>query len=126
MGYYTYYTLHTNSTDAKEKEIALWMVDNLDYFNHTDRAYVERSNYPLEAVISSDSMKWYDHQDDMKRVAAAFPDVKFELYGEGEDREDTWVEYYWNTRFDTATARIVWDEPPYWMHEEGEGEYYVR
>jgi len=116
MGYYTYYTLHTNMSEDKEREIALWMVDNLDYFDCTERSYVERSLYPLED-ITGDSMKWYNHQDDMKKVAHAFPDVKFELYGEGEDREDTWVEYYWNDKFERATARIVWDEPPYWMHE---------
>ena len=125
MGYYTYYTLNTNTSEDKEKEIALWMMDNLDYFSHLKRDYVENSHYPLEVVVSGESMKWYDHQDDMRCVAAAFPDVKFKLYGEGEDREDTWVEYYWNTRFDTATAHIVWDESPYWMREGGEGEYYV-
>lgn len=115
MGYYTNYTLNTNTSEDKEREIALWMIDNLEYFDHNKRSYVERSYYPLQALLGEDSMKWYEHQNDMRKVAGAFPDVKFELYGEGEDREDTWVEYYWDTKFDISIARIVWNEPPYWM-----------
>lgn len=117
MGYYTYYTLNTNASEDKAKEIALWMVDNLEYFKWKDRAYVERSYHPLESVLGGDSIKWYEHQEDMRKVARAFPDVKFELYGEGEDREDTWVEYYWDNKFDSAIARIIFDDPPYWASE---------
>lgn len=120
MGYYTYFTLSTNATDDKEREIALWMIDNLDYFSFCSKEMVSKSYEPLTHIVGSDSMKWYDHEDDMRKVAAAFPDVKFELYGEGEDRDDTWREFYWGDKFDSDTAQIVWGPVPRWMGDNYE------
>jgi hypothetical protein len=120
MGYYTYFSLSTNATEDKEREIALWMIDNLDYFSFCSKERVSKSYEPLDYVVGSDSMKWYDHEDDMRKVAAAFPDVKFELYGEGEERDDIWREFYWNDRFDCDTAQIVWGPVPRWMGEKTE------
>lgn len=49
-----------------------------------------------EPVASSleESCKWYDHEDDMKRLSLRFPDVVFTLNGTGEESGDVWVKYF--------------------------------
>lgn len=114
MGYYTYFDLQTDAKYAKEEEIAIWMIDNLDYFSHKNKDYVLLSDYPLDALIGGDSMKWYDHSEDMKKVAKAFPDVTFILRGDGEESGDIWKEYYRGDRFHSSEAEIVF-HPPIWL-----------
>ncbi len=41
-----------------------------------------------EGLSQLDEMKWYDHEDHMRRISAAFPEFLFELTGEGEDNSD--------------------------------------
>ena len=40
------------------------------------------------------SGKWYDYDENMLLLSARFPDVLFELTGEGDGREDYWRNYY--------------------------------
>lgn len=42
----------------------------------------------------SDSLKWYDHEKEMKQLSKEFPDVLFKLHGEGEDKYDIWDKYF--------------------------------
>ena len=42
---------------------------------------------------TSDSCKWYEHEEDLKPLSKKFPDVMFTLFGEGEESGDIWRKY---------------------------------
>lgn len=53
-----------------------------------------------------DSCKWYDHEDDMRRLSLRFPDVVFTLNGEGEESGDVWVKYFKDGKMQVDKAVI--------------------
>lgn len=53
--------------------------------------------------------KWYDHDEDMLAISEQFPDLLFELHGEGENAEDLWNAYYLNGRVQHAPAQIYYE-----------------
>lgn len=53
-----------------------------------------------------DSCKWYDHEDDMKRLSKLFPDVVFTLKGTGEEAGDVWVKYFKDGKVQVDKAEI--------------------
>lgn len=53
-----------------------------------------------------DSCKWYEHEDDMKRLSKEFPEVVFQLNGEGEESGDVWVKYFKNGKMQVDKAEI--------------------
>ena len=58
-----------------------------------------------------DTAKWYDSDDDMTELSKSFPDCLFRLYGEGEDRDDTWENYYWNGKSEQCRMICTWEQP---------------
>lgn len=104
MGYYTYYNLEAyengaHVTTEREEEIC------------TVASEITGIAFDHFEDLSWDSMKWYDHEDDMLELSKRFPDVTFVLYGEGEERDDNWVAYYKNGDSEYCGARIVYDRP---------------
>lgn len=113
MGYYTYYTVRV----ARKKDISTNLLDydpelnkifssalaeiNPNYFDENDS---------FEAQISTDSMKWYDHDDDMLELSKRFPEYLFILSGAGEEYGDLWVSYYLNGKMQHCPAHIWYDE----------------
>ena len=71
---------------------------------------------PLEWLIdTTDEMimgagKWYEWQDDMQNISIEFPDVLFEVLGEGEERDDIWVAWFKNGEWYREFAKIVYPE----------------
>jgi hypothetical protein len=57
-----------------------------------------------------DSVKWYSHEEDMKRVSLKYPDLVFKLRGEGEEAGDMWIHYYKNGKVQKCEAKITFDE----------------
>lgn len=126
MGYYTYHTLsvYDNVDNAcyggapyrneeRIKEIAMALASN-DYFGHCEddswMQYITNSYDPLNAVVSGDSIKWYDHDEDMLKLSRQYPDLYFCLTGEGEERDDNWEALYHNGKMQEIRAELVW--PP--------------
>lgn len=107
MGYYTNFDL----TILPEPDI--------DFETEIMKAIAAKINYEDPSNISaddakwclSDSLKWYDHDDDMIEVSKQFPDITFILYGEGEDSDDIWKAYYKNGEMEAIQARVIFDEP---------------
>jgi len=87
MGYYTGFTL--NVCCAKTTNVAVLdeEIERLDVFDSGD----------VECGYLG-TAKWYDYDKDMLLLSARFPDVLFELTGEGEEREDCWKNYYMGGR----------------------------
>lgn len=104
MGYYTFFNLdayenYSYVTTEREEEISTVLSEIVD---------IAFNNF---GGLSYDSLKWYDHDDDMLKLSKMFPDVTFVLYGEGEERDDNWVTYYKNGDSEFCGAQIVYDRP---------------
>ena len=62
-------------------------------------------------IISADTMKWYDHDDDMMQLSAQFPNYYFLLNGRGEEHEDQWRKVYHNGKIICSQMiRMYFDE----------------
>lgn len=51
--------------------------------------------------------RWYQHEQDMLRLSASYPDLVFQLDGQGEDAEDRWRKYFKSGKFQSAKAVIT-------------------
>ncbi len=61
-------------------------------------------------LFEGEPMKWYDHEKDMRAYSKGHPDIIFKLYGEGEESEDMWVEFYKNGKMQHCKAKITFDD----------------
>jgi hypothetical protein len=76
MGYYTDFSLTWNPRDENVPSNPLYP----EIFDEDGGAY--------------DSHKWYEWQEDMRKLSAQFPCVVFTLYGVGEAIDDEWLAYF--------------------------------
>ena len=129
MGYYT--SFYLTVTDPKsssiykvvgretELAIAKKLCEISNEFDPSDiNEYVEKSQYPLFELISSDMNKWYDHYDEMIILSKEFPSLYFELDGQGEDHDDLWKEYFHNGEGMHSDAKITFDVPNWYGNSE--------
>lgn len=133
MGYYTDYTLtYEVPEEEKNREIREFKekcrVLGIDIPKNIQIALDSR--YTLEGQVedamdeedscsygkimqflnrNSESCKWYEHKDDMKRLSARFPTVLFTLEGKGEEPGDLWIMYFKGGKSQRVDARIVFD-----------------
>ena len=40
------------------------------------------------------SAKWYDADEDLKQLSKKYPDITFSVWGDGEDSEDVWQQFW--------------------------------
>lgn len=112
MGYYTWYSVSVKEGTPieKEREAAIKLTEIIGYFDE-ERAHIAESEYPFE-YLSYDSMKWYDWERDMTNLSKQFPEIEFIVYGEGEDRDDTWRAFIKNGACIYQKAHIYYDPEP--------------
>lgn len=102
MGYYTYYQLACEAVHGfitnKQLEIIQKRFDEItkeeDFF---------------QKLTSGDSVetKWYNHEDDMKKLALEFPNILFTLEEEGEERDDWWIKQFCGNIYRESRAQII-------------------
>ena len=97
MGYWTNFTFN------------MW--DKDDQWIEEDSSIYEKVCKKFEEVTDIDSgefeemyhyaltTKWYEWEEDMKKIVADFPDIKFEIEGYGEDRTDWWIAQWYNGEY---------------------------
>lgn len=59
-----------------------------------------------------DQVKWYDHGSDLIEHSKKYPNLVFQLYGEGEESGDIWCDYYHNGKC-THHAAMKWIPPEF-------------
>lgn len=115
MGYYSYYTVSIKNEDEipmeRQKEASLWLADKFGWKEDYERD-INNSEYDLFSWVSLDSMKWYDWEKDMVELSKNFPEVIFVIYGEGEDRDDTWRAFVKDGVCVYQRAHIYYDPEP--------------
>ena len=107
MGYYTNYSLEIANEDFGEYLPESDLNAIRDKFNE-----IFKANYDAFADIyyedsNTAEWKWYSHKEDMIQLAKAFPKFYFTLCGEGEEREDVWIEQYHGDEFYKDTAELI-------------------
>lgn len=55
---------------------------------------------------NGDTMKWYEHEEDMLKVSLAFPGVLFRLDGEGEEAGDKWIKFFRNGKMQEVRVEM--------------------
>lgn len=114
IGYYTFYSLSVKNEDEfpieKQREASLQLAEKFKVREHYEE-YISHSSYPF-SWVSNDSMKWYDYNEDMLELSRNFPEAIFVLYGEGEDREDTWRAFYKGEVCIYQRAHFYYDPEP--------------
>lgn len=115
MGYYTRYSIAIHSEPVERSRI-----DGIDANGNPSFVYVERklsledikyqiSNECGYNTLWEESVKWYDHEKDMRDFSRKYPEVVFELSGEGEENGDIWKAYFKNGKMQRCKAIITFD-----------------
>ena len=106
MGYCTYYKLKWSVENSKttwdeiSDEIKLRQDAGSDFMYGVD-----------ENGSSTDQAKWYDHEKEVSQFSKIYPDVLFELSGEGEESGDIWKKYFLNGKMQLCQAITTF--PPF-------------
>ena len=68
--------------------------------------------YEFECIFGGDSVKWYEHEEDMLKLSLQFPGKTFKLSGEGEENADMWKKEFKDGMLREARATFVfpWGE----------------
>ncbi len=56
---------------------------------------------------TDEPQKWYEHEEDIKKLSLHFKDIVFELEGEGEEWDDRWRKYFLNGMMQSCPATII-------------------
>ena len=114
MAYYTWYSISVKNEDEfpieKQKEASLQLAEKFDWRKDYEKD-IENSFDPFDWV-SGDSMKWYEWEKDMIELSQNFPEAIFVVYGEGEDRDDTWRAFFKDGICHYQRAHIYYDPEP--------------
>ena len=107
MSYYTTYNLF--AYPVFNPEVADSILERLRERDITD--YAVKDNYSfVEDGIAFDSFgdcPWSDHEEDMLSISKEFPDIHFELHGEGEINDDVWTQHFVNGKSQLCRAEII-------------------
>lgn len=109
MGYYTRYRLSVLPFKSEEESE---QIHNFYDDVESNRIYNFDSMILQDVLDSSDTLKWYDHDEDMLKLSKLYPLITFLLQGEGrEDQVDVWRCYYKNGKSVHQDAELRFDDP---------------
>lgn len=101
MGYYTCFTIEYEGDEADIKKVE-------DDFKALYKQYNE--GYLDELIdTGSSERKWYEWEDDMRKVAKKNPNVLIILHGNGEESDDIWQARAKGKEFECQSFRL----PPF-------------
>lgn len=96
MGYYTTYYFHCELIGSFEQKLDENFYDLLKVSSFGDDTTWDRRLDNRYAFMDGESVKWYDHDEDMLELSKKWPGVVFILDGDGEDTGDIWRSFYNN------------------------------
>lgn len=109
MGYYTDFSIqlvgeHIGEVKADEVMAELEKISEYGFYREG-----------VQEIKSSDSCKWYEHEEHLKALAITYPDIGFEVKGIGEEQPDMWAKYFRGDNFHGDQAVMSFPKPPDWF-----------
>ena len=114
MGYETYFTMNVSNTHRENGKLvidtepipSIVARDLEDAIDELDTLYGDVSG----GFYSGETIKWYEWDDDIRKLSREFPDILFEVSGDGEESDDFWMAYFLNGKMQFCPGTIVYDE----------------
>lgn len=108
MGYYTYHTLEVfdekmNYLEDETQKHATLISNRV--FGKDDPDFKD-NEFPL---LFSDSSKWYDCEQDMRKYSKEYPNLIFKIHGDGEESNDLWDMYAKNGKIQLCPGEVIYD-----------------
>lgn len=104
MGYYTDYRIRVSKkSDVKDVDLDVLILDLEQVTGGYHFDYEGR-------YLSLQEAKWYDHEDDLRKLTSQekYKDVLLEIRGDGEEHGDTWMAIARNGVFLRGDTKIVY------------------
>lgn len=101
MGYDTYVTISMSTPDYKDVGEQMLM-EIKDYFKN--KMDFEFEDWGQE--ISLGDCRWYGMDEEMYAMSTRFRKVLFTIYGDGDDADDIWYEYWLDGACQTTGVRF--------------------
>lgn len=111
MAYYTYYALSIERDDKRpftpDEKLAVdtalnkaafkWFTHNSDITegNAWESVFTKDDEYAF-GYSAADALRWYEATDDLAEFSLQFPNLIFTLIGDGEEKNDYWMNYFKN------------------------------
>lgn len=115
MGYYTSYTfsIYANPdvqlVDPQANEKAAVIINQF-VDKELEGMFDDGSDGDHYIWYGTESFKWYDCDDDMKKLSSMLPDVVLKMEGSGEEEGDLWQSYFLNGKHQYCPAKITYDD----------------
>jgi hypothetical protein len=117
VGYYTEYELSVKDdvneallNDSSRVNEIRGYLSSLEEFK--DAGIIPDKDHDGVNILfyTEEPIKWYEHDDFLKKLSNKFQDVVFQLNGSGEEEDDKWIKYFLNgkTQFCGATITITY------------------
>lgn len=115
MGYDTSYNLTVRGIKNEEefaslKEAMSGHAEGIDSIIGYALDHGSYDGYEAE-FSNTDCVHWYEHDDDMIAISKLFPDMTFQLSGDGENNGDIWNAYYKNGEMEYCCADCSIPDP---------------
>lgn len=83
------------------------------FHNLAPKVFPEKCLYisNINILYLQKPIEWIGHDYVMKKISEIFPTVLFVLEGDGEDKNDLWIEYFKNGQRQFCQGHVVYDEP---------------
>ena len=111
MGYRTYHTLQIKNVRPEDEDALIQEMDDIGIIGCALEGSLYRYDEDCVEFSGDEAVTWYDCEEDMIKLSKKFPQMIFKLYGEGEDAQDLWNEYFQNGESETCVAEIHWPDP---------------
>lgn len=110
MGYDTVYWLTWEEEFPSIEQVTQAFAEqNVD--NVTTEFGSEQAIKYWQGVLGGDhEARWYEHQVEMAQVSKNWPEVAFQLEGDGEAGDDHWQEYFRNGKVHAVEGKPVFPE----------------
>lgn len=101
MGYYTKFELECIYPDGSVAE-EYYVFEGKD-LEDLKKDISEASGYsnPFYSEV-----KWYEHENDMRKFSKKYPSYIFKLNGKGEEDGDLWIKYFQNGKMQYTKAEM--------------------